>query len=152
MNYHIRIRACALIIENDAVLLIEFDENGIHYNLPAGGMEPGEAVRREAREEASVDVEVGPLAFVHERAPHLTQMDPGAPHQISLMFDCRLKPGSVPRLPDRPDPNQIGVKWVPLDRLHEVKLYPNIGSRIVEYARDRSRNLELIEHHTLQSY
>jgi len=63
---HIRVRACALIIENDSILLVEFkDENGLHYNLPAGGVELNEsvveAVRREAMEEASVDVEVGPL-------------------------------------------------------------------------------------------
>jgi len=45
MQFHIRVRACALIIENDSVLLVEFlDESGLHYNLPAGGVEPGESV------------------------------------------------------------------------------------------------------------
>ncbi len=62
---HIRVRACALIIENNSILLVEFDdESGLHYNLPAGGAEPGEsiieAVKREVREEANVEVEVGP--------------------------------------------------------------------------------------------
>ncbi len=70
MSYHIRVRAGAVIIQDDSVLLIEFnDENGLHYNLPAGGVEPNEtvieAVRREAQEESSNDVEVGPLAFVY---------------------------------------------------------------------------------------
>lgn len=37
MTYPVRVRACALIIENDSILLIEYeDERGIHYNLPAG--------------------------------------------------------------------------------------------------------------------
>ncbi|SFB92437.1 NUDIX domain-containing protein [Bacillus sp. OV322] len=63
MVYYIRLRACALILESDSILLIEFnDENGLHNNLPAGGVEPNEsvveAVRREAKEEASIDVEV----------------------------------------------------------------------------------------------
>ncbi|WP_042162188.1 NUDIX domain-containing protein [Paenibacillus gorillae] len=45
----IRLRACALIIENDAILLVEFkndhdDGDGVHYNLPAGGLEPGETL------------------------------------------------------------------------------------------------------------
>lgn len=62
--YHIRVRACALIIEDNYILLVEFnDEKGFHYNLPVGGTEPGEsiieAVKREAREEANADVDVG---------------------------------------------------------------------------------------------
>jgi 8-oxo-dGTP diphosphatase len=40
-----------------AVLLVEFnDETGLHYNLPGGGVEPGESViealEREVRENA----------------------------------------------------------------------------------------------------
>nr|WP_326116511.1 NUDIX domain-containing protein [Paenibacillus alginolyticus] len=69
----IRLRACALIIKDGAVLLIEYkndNSDGVHYNLPAGGVEPGEtfveAVKREAKEEACIDVEVGPVAFVYE--------------------------------------------------------------------------------------
>lgn len=39
MTYHIRVRAGAVIIENNSILLIEFqDERGLHYNLPAGGV------------------------------------------------------------------------------------------------------------------
>ncbi|MGH0613019.1 hypothetical protein [Bacillus cereus] len=38
MKYLIRARTSALIIKNNNVLLIEFnDENGLHYNLPGGG-------------------------------------------------------------------------------------------------------------------
>ena len=64
MPYHIRVRASALIIRQSEVLLVEFvDENGRHYNLPGGGMEPDEsviqAVKREANEETSAHVEVG---------------------------------------------------------------------------------------------
>lgn len=96
MTYHIRIKAGAVIIENDSILLIEFnDENGIHYNLPAGGTEPGEtvieAVGREAKEEASVDVEVGPLAFAYEYAPHLNDNKYGTTHSLHLMFECKIK-------------------------------------------------------------
>ncbi|WP_328591348.1 NUDIX hydrolase [Brevibacillus migulae] len=37
----IRLRACALIIKDGAILLIEFANDhgdGVHYNLPAGGL------------------------------------------------------------------------------------------------------------------
>ena len=41
---HVRIRCTGLIIENNSVLLVEYDDNGIHYNLPGGGLEPGETI------------------------------------------------------------------------------------------------------------
>lgn len=155
LTYPIRVRACALIIENEAVLLIEFeDKNGIHYNLPAGGVESGEsvmeAVKREAREEAAVEVEVGSLAFVSEHVPHLfTTYESHSPHGLSLMFDCKIKEGSKPSLPANPDVNQVGVRWVSLFELDSIVLYPNIKQLIKDYARDRKRNIELIEEYKL---
>ncbi|MEX2103925.1 MAG: NUDIX domain-containing protein, partial [Bacilli bacterium] len=126
----------------------------LHYNLPAGGVEAGEsvieAVIREAKEEASVDVEVGPIAFVLENAPHLSLNKSGI-HGLHLMFDCTIKEGSIPAFPENPDPNQTGVKWIPLSQLDEIVLYPNIKQHILEYAYNRSNNLSLIESHTLDS-
>ena len=156
MNYHMRIRACALIIENNNILLVEFyDEKGLHYNLPAGGVEPNEsiieAVRREAMEEASVDVEVGPLAFVYEYAPHLNSHKYGYTHSLSLMFECEMKDGSTPKMPKNPDENQINVKWIPLSELKNIKLYPNIENHIINYVQNK-RNIELIEEQALKEY
>ncbi|MCP1357338.1 NUDIX domain-containing protein [Aneurinibacillus migulanus] len=156
MAYHIRVRAGAVIIENNSILLVEFnDENGLHYNLPAGGVEPDEtiieAVRREAKEEASIDVEVGPLAFVYEYAPHLNTNKYGETHSLGLMFECKIKDGCKPRLPSNPDPNQIGVKWIPLSKLDNVILYPNIREQIIHYSENK-RNIEIIEEHLLEEY
>ena len=150
--YHIRVRACALIIENDSVLLIEFtDEDGIHYNLPAGGTEPGEtikeAVKREAYEEAGVEVEVGDLVFVSENAPHKTGEKV---HGLSLMFRCYLKEGSKPVMPINPDPNQSAVKWIPIDKLDDIVLFPNIKEYIVQYVKGGYENNRLIEEYTLK--
>jgi|UPI0002EAB0F7 8-oxo-dGTP diphosphatase len=152
--YHIRVRACALIIENDAVLLVEFqDENGLHYNLPAGGVERGEslveAVKREALEEAGVEVEVGPIAFVHEIAPHLQKnISLTSPHQVSIIFECKRINDSFQLCPTSADENQTGVKWIPLSHLSRIILYPNITQHIIEYANHR-RPFNLIEEHTL---
>lgn len=82
MNNPIRVRAGAIIIENKAILLVEFnDENGLHYNVPGGGVETEEtvieAVRREVREEVQAEIEVGPLAFVYEYSPHVTAINMG---------------------------------------------------------------------------
>jgi 8-oxo-dGTP diphosphatase len=156
MQYHIRVRAGAIIIEKESILLIEFnDENGIHYNLPAGGAEPGETVkeaaRREAKEEAAVDVEVGPLAFVYEYAPHNTDNRFGSTHSLCLMFECKLMEGSTAKMPDNPDPCQTGVRWVKLSELHKIILFPNMRDHILKYTIDK-RNLELIEEHRLGEY
>jgi 8-oxo-dGTP diphosphatase len=153
MSYHIRVKAGAVIIKDDAILLIEFnDENGLHYNLPSGGADPGETVReaarREAKEEADVDVEVGALAFAYEYAPHNSDGRFGGTHSLCLMFECSLKDGSQAKLPDNPDQHQTGVRWVKLSELHEIILYPNIKEHIIEYALNK-RNLELIEEHQL---
>lgn len=129
------------------------DKNGLHYNLPAGGAELGEsiieAVKREVREEANVEVEVGPLAFVYEYAPHLNTSIYGTSHSLSLMFECKIMQGR-PSLPDNPDPNQINVKWVQLDKLEEIVLYPNIKEQIKDYAKHK-RNIEIIEEYKLKN-
>ena len=70
----IRMRARAAIVRDGAILLVAFDdENGFHYNLPGGGVEPGETLYgtaiREVREETTADVEVKELLLVYECFP-----------------------------------------------------------------------------------
>lgn len=133
-----RLSARAIIIENDALLLIEYnDEHGLHYNFPGGGQEMDESLTetlaREVMEEASVEIEIGPLMFVYEYAPHLCGARYGAKPTISFLFQCRLKSGSCPAMPDKPDPNQTGVKWISLAQLDEIVLLPNLGKRIKHF-------------------
>jgi ADP-ribose pyrophosphatase YjhB (NUDIX family) len=154
--YPIRVRGSALIIENEAVLLVEFDdENGLHYNLPGGGVEQGESllqtVKREAREEASVDIEVGEVAFLYEYAPHLNHDKYGSVHSLTTIFDCSLREGENPKVPKERDQNQTGVKWVPLDELHTIVLYPNLREEILAYYK-KKHSIPLLEEQFLKSY
>ncbi|KMJ59864.1 NUDIX hydrolase [Bacillus sp. LL01] len=156
MSYHIRVRAGAMIVQDESILLIEFKyENGLHYNLPAGGTEPGEtvleAVKREALEEASIDVKVGPLAFVYEYAPHINNNKYGETHSLGLIFECKIKEGCTAKLPENPDPNQTGVKWISLSELDQVILYPNIREHILRYVENK-RNINIIEEQHLEDY
>jgi len=148
------VRAGAVIVEDDAILLVEFhDETGLHYNLPGGGVESNEsileAVKREAKEEASIDVEVGPLAFVYEYVPHFNDNKYGETRSLSLFFECNKKAGSIPSFPELPDPNQTGVKWVKLSELHNIVLLPNMKNHIINYIREK-RNIDMIEEQLLQ--
>lgn len=154
--YPIRVRSSALIVKEQAVLLIEFtDENGTHYNLPGGGVEAGEtlkeAIKREASEEASVEIEVGEVVFLYEYAPHLHKEKYGPVHSLTTIFECRLKEGQVPQMPSSPDKHQTGVRWVRLEDLHTIVLYPNIKKQIIEYSKNK-QTIQLLEEQSLISY
>lgn len=151
----VRIRCTGLIIENNSVLLVEYDDNGIHYNLPGGGLELGETivegVAREVFEETTADVEVGPLALIYEFPPHKQSgdYDENANHGLHLIFECTLKNGSIPKLPEYPDPYQTAVRWIPIEELDSILLLPNIKQQIKNYI-DKRRNIELIEDYQLE--
>lgn len=150
MSYPIRVGARALIIENESVLLAEFDdETGLHYNLPGGGVEPGEsileALQREVQEEASVHVDVGPLIFVVEYEPNKNSLWDGSVHKLYLIFDCKLSGNARPQLPLMPDPDQTAVKWIRLSELNSVELLPHLADRIIEYSRSPTHECAFLE-------
>ena len=68
-EYSIRVGAKAVIVRDDMILLVKYDdENGPHYNCPGGGHQSGETVRetlaREVLEETAAEVVVGDLLLV----------------------------------------------------------------------------------------
>ncbi|MGM0854249.1 MAG: NUDIX domain-containing protein [Bacillota bacterium] len=149
MLYPIRIRAGAIIVEEKHILLAEFkDENGLHYNLPAGGVEEGESIKeaviREAFEETGAQIEVGSLAFTYEYAPHLNNHLYGPTHTLSLFFSCR-RTSRTSLSPSQPDPSQTGVRWIPLSELHSIVLYPKIHDRILQHVRQSSQEVFIEE-------
>ena len=137
MQHAIRVSATAAIVRDGALLLVEFDEPGpgLHYNLPGGGHEAGESLRetarREVREETCAETDVGRLLLVAEYVPERSDGRRGPEHKLILVFEGTLLPGSEPRLPDRPDEFQIGVRWVPLAALDHVRLLPEFGRELV---------------------
>ncbi|WP_335871738.1 NUDIX domain-containing protein [Bacillus sp. 2205SS5-2] len=155
MSYPIRVRAGAVIIENSQILLVEFnDENGLHYNLPSGGVERSETVVdaaiREVKEEAGIDVSVGSLAFAYEYAPHRNENKYGEVHSVSFFFECKRIKGSAPKMSETPDLHQIGVKWIAIEELSNIILYPNIKKQILQFTRE-SKTLEWLEEERLDS-
>lgn len=121
-----RIGARAVIVQDDKVLAIEYyDEHDTkhpyHYNLPGGGVKAGEsiyeALERELREEASVEIDIGRMLFVTEYIPARHNSYFGPTPGLTLHFLAHLKEGQEPAMPRNPDPMQIAVRWVPLDYL-----------------------------------
>lgn len=127
----IRVGVSAAILRDEAILLVEFGgEWSRHFNFPGGGVEPGEslheALRREVCEETGADVAVGRLLLVWEYLPSRFADQYGTTQKVGLLFHCELLAGNEPRLPPEPDPNQVGVRWVPLGDLATTPLLPNI--------------------------
>ena len=133
----IRISAKAVIVQNNKILLIGYDLDdgvGFHYNLPGGGVKFGEslheALKREVREEAGAEIEIGPLLFVTEYVPAHSENKYGPTQSLQLFFRCTLCPGSRPEQPSAPIDDQAGVYWLPLSELRSAPLLPHIGQQI----------------------
>jgi 8-oxo-dGTP pyrophosphatase MutT (NUDIX family) len=148
----IRINANAVIIQDNKVLLIKFnDESGVHYNLPGGGVELGESVtdalKRECMEEANANVNVKDLILCWQYVPELENFKFGSRQKLGLIFRCDLKPGSIPKFPGSPDPNQTSIEWVQLEDLLKPTmppLFPSLGDKIVR-ALQENQKIEFIE-------
>ncbi len=143
-----RVGVRAAIVRHGEILLIEFDTtgrdaSGVHYNFPGGGVEPGEslgeALMREAREEARAEIAVGPLLHVFEYVPTRCDAKYGPTPSLGLLFRCDLTEDCEPGMPDTPDAHQTGVRWVPLDDLAGVParkpLLPTPSARLLDLLR-----------------
>lgn len=142
MSIHYRVSARGIIIKDDKILLNEFG-NGEYYNVPGGGIEPGETARqavvREVMEETGLEVSAGDLIFVLEYEPENCGFMYGNTASISLFFRCCLKGSSTikpPTIPDvNPDnPHITGMaKWVEISRINEINLLPYVHEQLMEY-------------------
>lgn len=136
LNRSIRLKARAAIIEDDHILLIEYAAGWRpHFNLPGGSVEPGESLldglKRELWEEAFAEAESERLVLVCDFNAHHSQYQSQTPHTIEFIFACRLANRNKPRLPDRPDSHQVGVRWIPIHDLPTIPLRPKIGDKLL---------------------
>jgi len=139
----IRNSAKAVIIEENRVLLTRNrDHKGEFYLFPGGGQEHGEELRksvvRECIEEIGYSVTVRDLIHVREyigKNHEFSEWDSDV-HQVEFYFECELIDYSgVLTNGENPDANQLGVEWVEMDRLDQVRVYPKVLSEIL-----RTRN------------
>ena len=131
-----RVAVDAVVEHEGQILLIEYSDPqlGQHWSLPGGGVEPGEsihqALQREVLEETGAHVIIGRLLLVNEYDPALYGTIYSDDHELRLVFHCSLTAEQEWRAPTVPDPDQIGIGWVPLVELPHVRLLPKIGTRL----------------------
>lgn len=123
----IRIRVAVVIIEDGKILLVRHHKEGRKYwLLPGGGVDYGETLvecaKRELREEANLEVEIGDLLFINESIPPDQHR-----HVLNLYFRGRIVGGSL----------RIGqeaildaIEFVDLSQLDSLALYPNVKQEI----------------------
>ena len=142
MSFHIRVSARGIVINNDKILLNEFG-GGEYYNIPGGGVEPGETVKqavvRELLEEAGLNVTVGDFIFALEYEPNNCNFIYGKTPQISLVFRCylngedKIKPPSIPDIdPGNPEISSE-AKWVEISDLEDINYVPYIHEQLMVY-------------------
>jgi 8-oxo-dGTP diphosphatase len=136
----IRVGANAIIIQDNKILLIRFeDEFGPHYNLPGGGIKKGEsalqALKRECLEEACAQVEVENFVGSWEYVPEQLNFKYGKKQRLGLIFLCKLKEGSTAKMPETPDKNQVGIEWMPIEMLSQTDrppIFPQIEKHLID--------------------
>ncbi|MGH4123789.1 MAG: NUDIX domain-containing protein [Clostridium sp.] len=154
MSFHIRVSARGILINNDKILLNEFG-GGEYYNIPGGGVEPGETVKqavvREILEESGLNVTVHDFIFALEYEPNNCNFIYGKRPQISLVFRCflngddKIKPPSIPDIdPDNPEMSSE-AKWVQISNLEDVNYVPYIHEQLMEYIKTNSFSPAFIE-------
>lgn len=131
-----RVAVDAVVEHDGQILLIEYDDAqfGRHWGLPGGGVEPGEsihqALQREVLEETGAHVIIGRLLLVNEVDPARYGTIYSDNHELRLVFHCSLTAEQEWYAPTVPDPDQIGIGWVPLVELPHARLFPKIGTRL----------------------
>jgi ADP-ribose pyrophosphatase YjhB (NUDIX family) len=111
------------------VLLVHRTDNDL-WALPGGAQEIGEyiaeAVVRETKEEAGVDVEVAGIVGVYTNPNHVVEFSDGeVRQQFSICFRARCLGGELG------DSNETSeARWVSQDQLDELPIHPSMRLRI----------------------
>lgn len=127
-----RVGVRAAVVRDGAILLNHYRAaEGDVYDLPGGGQDHGEtqdeALVRECLEETGARVRPYGLACLYEMMTDRA-LRTGASiepfHQVNVVRWCGLEPGEEPGLGTVPDEHQVGVAWVPVERLDEIDVRP----------------------------
>ncbi|MBV7296749.1 NUDIX domain-containing protein [Enterovibrio paralichthyis] len=126
----LRVSVRAVCYRDDTLLLAEHrDDRGLWYILPGGGIQHNEtldqAFKREMLEETGGDAQMGDVLFVREViADKLdTTYLPKHLHQIELFVEA--KDFRQISQPSDMDKDQIGIVWMPLEKLPDLLFFPS---------------------------
>lgn len=144
-NHHFRYRACAIIIENGAVLMKKYKPENYFYSI-GGGVKMGEtteeACEREVFEETGVPYKVERLAFIHENffPEHLAEKP--QMHELAFYFVMKVRAhGEL--VPEEPD----DLQWLPLADFAKYKAFPTFFAEELPKLEQKSNDIKTIVTH-----
>ncbi len=124
------VRVAAVVVRDGRVLLARHEKRGESYwVLPGGAVEPGETVAealvRELREEAGLEIEVGELLFVNDGYRPEAEM-------VAVYFAAKTK-GELPEARRSAEKVLREVRWFAPEELADLDLRPKIKAELLEY-------------------
>ncbi|MFB3894976.1 MAG: NUDIX domain-containing protein [bacterium] len=124
----IRIRIAVIIIQDRKILLVKHHKYEKEYwLLPGGGLEHGETIefcaKRELKEEANLEIELGDLVLVNESIPPDKHR-----HVLNLCYWAKLIGGEIKV---GKDGVLVDAQFVPIDQIPGLKMYPNIKKELI---------------------
>lgn len=148
-NRRFRLRAAAIIIENNCVLFATNDAEKYYYSI-GGAIELGEtaenAILREVKEETGIEYEIDRLAFIQE---NFFKRNDGmlkdlSCHEITFYFLMKSRGSQELNSHSKTLNNTIDEKmeWLPIDKLDEYEAYPF-------FFRDKLKNLPPYPEHII---
>lgn len=134
----INVRPAILIIENQKILTMQYNYGGQEvYNLPGGNLELGEhlsdALAREMQEELGIEVSVGEMILVGE-----IYFEARKKHTLHLLFEGKITSG-IPTLNPK-ETSALAIKWLNINDLDKINLYPNLSKQIQDYLAEKLSN------------
>ena len=123
----------AVVEREGRVLLIQEAKQRLRgkWNLPGGRLEPGEslveALRREIREEAGIEVTVRDLLYLDQLASQRAEV----PSRLRFVFRADA---ASDRLKTEPDEHSLQARWVPRSQLGTLELRNAIVTQMIELA------------------
>jgi len=144
-NKWFRLRAAAIIIENDCVLMAGNEGVSFLYSI-GGGIHHGEtaeqAVIREVFEETSVNYEIERLAFVHENFFVMQEgvLKDRECHEIAFYFLMKARGSQEVFCKSMTADGKEFIKWIPVSELSHYTAYP-------EFFVDKLANMPAVLEH-----
>lgn len=127
----VRTSAKAIIFHNNKLLVIKMrGQKNDFYILPGGGQNLNEnlheALKRELLEEVGAKIQIKELVLVREYISNNHEFKEFHPdfHSLNLIFTCDILNFDNLLPITEPDKSQIGIEWLPVDKLLDFKLYP----------------------------
>jgi ADP-ribose pyrophosphatase YjhB (NUDIX family) len=139
-----RVRVAAVFEQENQILCMKYIYGGKEvFAIPGGGVDKDipchEAITSEWKNELGVKLEIGDVIMIGE-APASKRH----PQTLHVVFAAEEVHGT-PKI--RPDSTRsLDVAWLPVDKLKNSPLYPDIGKELYEYFKnDRQRSVAFIK-------